>query len=636
MYKFMQRNRKKMLAIFAVGLMIVFVLPQVAFDQTRGTEREVVGHVAGEALHAGELRYAHEQWRVIQQQDFPGQNDVTGELALLAEEIERNPALFLLLQKEADQLGLRVSDEEVDNFLTYLQRRNGQFGMRMPSPLELKPALRNVLVIRALMRRVAGGLKPSGPLVLRELADQEQRVKLNLVHYSAEDFKKSVPTPTDDQLRQQFEEFKNADAGVATAANPFGFGYRVPAKVRLHYLTVPRDEVARVVRKSKSEFQWRVDALLRYRENLSRYAVTQPAETQPATNPATTRATASSRPTTRPFDEVQEQVIGELTKPEIDKKVEEIASALHSRLSADYEAYQKKTAAAPADFGTRPYLERVTADIERRHGVKIGVSEINEPKTQEALAELKGIGQSAIGERPFAQYVMRWAGPLLPPAQTGPTEVLSLEEPSPRLRDAAGNVYVFQLKDAQPAHAPADLNAVKAKVENDLRTRLAFENATAAARKLRDAASSAGRIEPAAKSAGKDVFTTPDFFDRIGETAEGKKAVLIPQVELPEAARDQLIADAFKQLAAATPDKPHPISLVELPTAARVVVHDLAEVERGWRDDDRHLNELQAARQITSRNALRVLRKYFTYDAVKGRVDFRPARPDTPDQQAAG
>ena len=33
MYKFMQRNRKKMLAVFAVGLMIVFILPQVAFDQ---------------------------------------------------------------------------------------------------------------------------------------------------------------------------------------------------------------------------------------------------------------------------------------------------------------------------------------------------------------------------------------------------------------------------------------------------------------------------------------------------------------------------------------------------------------------------------------------------------------------------
>ena len=33
-------------------------------------------------------------------------------------------------------------------------------------------------------------------------------------------------------------------------------------------------------------------------------------------------------------------------------------------------------------------------------------------------------------------------------------------------RDLDGNVYVFQLRDATAAHAPADLNAVKDKVEN--------------------------------------------------------------------------------------------------------------------------------------------------------------------------
>jgi hypothetical protein len=647
MYKFMQRNRRKMLAVFAVGLMIVFVLPQVAFDRTRGTEREVIGSVAGTDIHAGEIRNAHEQWRELMQHDFPGQNDVTGHVALLAEDIERNPALFVLLQKEAEQLGLHVSNESVDDFLTYLQRRNGTFGMRMPDPVALKPALRSVMLVRALMSRVAGSLKPSGPLVLRELADQNQRVKLRLVHYSAEDFKQGVPRPSDDELRKHFDQFKNADPGVATPANPFGFGYRVPAKVRLQYLTVPHDEVARVVRESRSKFDWRVAAIRYHRENPSRYAATQPAETQPTTQPATTRAAANSGPTTRPFAEVEEQVIQDIMKKPIDDKLKEISSGLHARLVADFEAYQKKSASAPGDFGTRQYLERIAADVEKRYGVKLGISEINDPKTQEALAEIKGIGQSFVDERSFAQYVIRWAEPLLPPGQTGPTEVLSLDEPSPRFGDVAGNVYIFQLKDAQAAHAPADISAVKDKVESDLKTKLGFETAAATARKLLDAAGTAptsgptsgpatapsavaSRLEPAAKSAGKDVFVTPDFFDRIGETADRKPAVLIPQVELPEAARDQLVGDAFKQLMLATPDNPHPLSLIELPTAARVVVHELADVERAWTQEQQPLAEMQAARQMTGRNAMRVLRKYFTYDAVKARVDYVPKRPETP------
>ena len=37
-----------------------------------------------------------------------------GAVTLVADDIERNPELFLLLQKEARQMGLRVPDAQVD------------------------------------------------------------------------------------------------------------------------------------------------------------------------------------------------------------------------------------------------------------------------------------------------------------------------------------------------------------------------------------------------------------------------------------------------------------------------------------------------------------------------------------------
>jgi hypothetical protein len=226
MYKFMQRNRKKMLAVFAVGLMIVFILPQVAFDKTRGTSREVIGHVGGEAVHAGEVRSALEQWRSLS--DY----QLTAELSLVGQDMEDHPELFVLLQTEARQLGLRPPESQIDELLSFIARSSAMRGMPSPNLNVLKPALENLMLVRGLFQRVAVSLKPSGPLVTRELADQNQRIKLALVHYSADDFKKDVPAPTEDQLKEQFEKFKESMPGVATSQNPFGFGYRSPATVQ--------------------------------------------------------------------------------------------------------------------------------------------------------------------------------------------------------------------------------------------------------------------------------------------------------------------------------------------------------------------------------------------------------------------
>src|SRR5205823_6690888 len=105
----------------------------------------------------------------------------------------------------------------------------------------------------------------------------------------------------------------------------------------------------------------------------------------------------------------------------------------------------------------------------------------------------KAIGHSTAQDEPFPAYVFRWAAPLVPAGQRSAPDVLKLEQPSRRFRDQSGNVYVFQLRDAKPAHAPADLTAVKDKVEADVRTKFAFDAAVAAAKKLQQTAVASGK-----------------------------------------------------------------------------------------------------------------------------------------------
>lgn len=633
MYKFIEKNRKKFLAIFAVGLMIVFILPTMPFDSGAGG-REVAFRLGDETVNLAEARQAASDLEAVQAA-APGA--VFGLLGAmdgsvpreLIESLDENKEMFLLLQKEAEQLGVRAPEDEVGVYAVAL----AQEGVDRQAA---QRAVRGLLLIRALFDRVTSGIKPSEAAVTRELARELQRVKLNLVHYATDDFANDVPAPTAEQLRAHFDAFMDKLPAGTTEQNPFGFGYMAPNRVTLSYVTLPRDQVAAVVKKRKSDFDWRVEALLHYRANQADYPVTQPADTQPSTTePSTGPATspAQSRPTTRPFEEVEGDIVDELIRPEVDRRTTEIANDVAERMKADFEAARKKSAGAPADFGTPAYLQRLKEDVQKKHGVQLGVSEINEPKSEEELRELPGIGRSFLerGES-FAQHVMRWAELLASPADRAADDALTLNEPSRPFRDFDDNFYVFQVREAKPAHPPTDMEAVKEKVEADLRRKLAFEAASSAARKLHAAA--ADGLAAAAQAAGKDVFTSPAFPNPASQFADPTPVDLLPGVDLPRTAYNQLVKQGFGLLERATPDKPHPREVVSLPAAGRVVVAELGEVERLWDDAFAEIARQQFGRNIAARRAAPLLEEYFKPEAVKQRLAYRnpndaPPKPTT-------
>jgi hypothetical protein len=622
MYKTIEKYKKPLMAVFGVVLMIIFILPSSLKRGGHGRHGDAAFTVGKDEVSITEARLASQEWDELKR-DLGQQLVILFPTApQLPGEIEKHKDLFLLLQKEAERNNLRVPDDRVMGLLRAIASAR-----RVGDPNVLQRALRGALLISALVEHVGDSVKVSRPLVVREMADNGQRVKLDLVHWSVEDFRRSVAAPTPEEIEKQFNELKSVAPGNPTDSNPFGFGYLVPSQVKLLYFTVPHEEVVRAVRKSVSDFDWDMKAWGYYKKHAADFPATQPdATSKSATTNASTQTAATSKPapTTKPFAEVKEQIVNDLMRPDVDNKTEAISALLDSRMTADFEAQQKRAANAPADFGTRQYFDRIAAEVEKLHGVKLGVSEINEPKDVKGLAELKGIGQSFVsgGEMSFPQYVMRWTEPFVSSALARDQQVLSLDEPSKPLRDLPGNVYVFAVRDATPAHAPAGVDAVKDKLVNDLKTRAAFEEAVSAARKFRKAIVTSG-LGTAAKSASKDVFATPAF-NRRGMTTPGFLPVtLIPNVELGEDARQKLIGDAFTMLAEATPDNPHPNMLTELPTAGRVVVSELAEVERAWRDEDQQMFEAQLTQRIAGDRAQRILGSYFSFDSVKRRMDYR-------------
>ena len=97
---------------------------------------------------------------------------------------------------------------------------------------------------------------------------------------------------------------------------------------------------------------------------------------------------------------------------------------------------------------------------------------------------------------------------------------------------------------------------------------------------------------------------------------------------MPEPSRQSLVSCAFDLVAKATPDRPHPVSVIELPTAGRVVVAELLDLERPWKDADQPSLTYRFAQQMAMSRAQRILADYFRFDAVKHRLGYR-----TPDEK---
>src|SRR5688500_5286853 len=332
MYNFLRKNNKKLLAIFAVGLMIVFVLPST-FQPGQGGDR-VLAHVGDDPLRASQILQAEREWKLLSElragprSRFMGQLPFTfrlgwnemSELELMqgrppvpVRAIETDPRLFLLLQEEARRMGVTVNNDQLQEVLiNELPRMNDRDTQQL-----LESAVRNFMLVQNAFERAASVIKVSEPVRRHALAQQMQALDLRVVEFASTEFGTSVPAPTTQQLEEHFKRYADTPRNAAAATtNPFGFGYRYPNRVKLQYVAVPRAEVRKAVDASREPYQWEVDAQKYYQQNLKQFPVTQPS-TAPAdafTLGATTPATTG--PTTRPFAEVREEVKNRIIVPE--------------------------------------------------------------------------------------------------------------------------------------------------------------------------------------------------------------------------------------------------------------------------------------------------------------------------------
>ncbi len=661
MYTWMQANRKKMLAIFGVLLMIVFILPTTPgmFHNYNRTE----GYIGEEEITTQDLTRAWQEWDFIArhiaprmqfQMQFgaaePWQRVFFSDQTLSA--INQNPELFYLLQREADHLGVRISEDRVNELLGLLSTMLPP-ASSMDEAAARRRAVENLLRVGSAFERAASAVKFSEPRVRQEIAEQSQSIQVKLVEFRAADFMADIPEPTPEQIQQQIDQYGEVDPqAIDTQANPFGFSYRLPNRVKLQYIQIPRQAVRELVEQSQTEFQWRSQAYAHYQANQSRYETTEPATqeaestffgpsedltlgstTQPATQP-TVRV--------RAFEEVYEQIRNDLLRPMVDQKMRQIQDRVASLLQKGFERFQAQHSGQPApegtgiaaDYTSYDYLQQVAQQIQREFKITPTVQALENRWLAEAdLMALPGIGSARIAGRDImesvvlAEYILSRAEPFRPENQRQELDTLSVWEPSAALTNPSQDVFFVRLTDAQPAHAPKspeEREEVARQAADDLKTAAAYEKARAAAEALLEQVRSAESLDSAAQAAGQSVMNAGPISRMFRQFGVGS---LVQGYSIGESSRELFADAAFDLLREATPDSRHPQSLIELPREAKVLVAELGQIERSALRPDQSPAELAAQAAVMARMAVltHLAVDWFHPDSIRQRLNWRPA-----------
>ncbi|MFI5381453.1 MAG: hypothetical protein ACHRHE_19315 [Tepidisphaerales bacterium] len=622
---FLRRHNKKILAFFGVFLMIAFILP--SSSKRPGTGRTEFGKAYGQAISATEFNNAQGELKILRQrlaltQDigymeislaqrlfgFSGYEPLNDrfimqllqnqmELIRAREIAERiDPISFTLLLREAHRMNVQASADQVQEVLKRFQRKNEE--PTADDQFWQTRALTDWLTILAAFDRVAEVSRISPAMATWIAASSSERASLELIDFRAVDFEKAAGKPSEDQLTAFFKQYANQDR--ETSEN--GIGYRFPNRVRLQYIKIIKAKAIESVTKDEAADYWynHQQEFVRVPKEPTKQPTTQ-ATTQSATQPSSKPATrtASTQPTTQPWvegNDIDEEIRGILAE----QRMAAMAKAIHTRISAEWPAFLEQVRAekkpipdkAPnTEYGvpyqTFSFLRQVSEKVQTfkdSHNVLPETHELDRLYSATELKQETDVGK-AIG---LPQYLMRYVEPFMTEKERKQTRnpALRVLEPLRQpARDEAGNLYIVRVLEADPARPARDLDEVRVQVGKDWLRVESMKKAKEAAEKFLVPAKAKG-VPAAAKEQGLEgKVVQTDLFrnepsEKIGKYELPRENPDDKDDRAEAASRARLIQGAFdllqKQIRTG---EPHPVGLIELPRAGRVVIAQLLEAK---------------------------------------------------------
>jgi len=382
------RKRQKFVIVVMVLLMIAFLLPSALQQLGGGGGEFTIGRTAsGRTLTVMDRERASSDLDILRRMGLGNYMSMQfGEMLLAYLTITRGEEegggfSYALLLAEAEDAGIEVTEADVDSLfqlagLTGDRYQNFISTFRSESrmsEIEVRAVAARWMRVYKHFQEGRMNIPPSDAELRIVFRDLYEGINLRMVALQAKDYAPNEGAPDEQQIEAMFEQYKAQGPGAAEALDAWGFGYKQPTRIRMAYLLVREDVVARAVRPSSLRVQryW-LDHEDQFVQERSDAADTQPAETE--------RSSMT-------FAEAEPLIVDLLRKEAVGPRIDDVLSLVAGEVRA--------VTAAP---GASPYEQvvssmRLPADrLLEREIRTVTIEAETLPRAMELLAEAaKGV-----------------------------------------------------------------------------------------------------------------------------------------------------------------------------------------------------------------------------------------------------
>ncbi|HHN77867.1 MAG TPA: hypothetical protein ENK11_04225 [Phycisphaerales bacterium] len=480
MLKFLRKYQLILLAVGGSLLMVVFLLQPVLESLTPDPNKRAVAMIGEQKITLGEQVRANVELDVLER-------FLPELLTLLHIDPDNKAAHWLLLKHEAERLGVmgvRQDGEDWIPELAYglvisqveLARRQGQRftadevnqmidattkglqqrrlsmmrGNRFLNSDTFDQIMSEARGVMRLRRLYDSAPRLSEQRAIRAMEDLATRVLTDQLVLGPELLLADIPEPTETELAEQLEKYKNTHPGDTTA-NEYGFGYLLPARIKLEWLVLDPRKIAESV----------------------------------TPDPVLVRRRWQEKGDGTPFDEARAELENQIKQETVTQIMSEADELIRGEILAAQRGLEKEGIyrKVPDDWAP-PSYERIAENlinaIRDRHGITITMPTIirrtDHWLTPAEIRQLPGIGGAS-----FRAGNKRISTAGLPALVRGvgtdstiPVQI-GLPITDPVAADGDGAKYYITVLDARGESPPDGVDDIRDQLVRDVKSLKAFE-----------------------------------------------------------------------------------------------------------------------------------------------------------------
>ena len=344
---------------------------------------------------------------------------------------------WLLLKNEAHRAGVRVANSDAGKLLTnaipqiFQNQVNyrqliGTMVAKGISEEQILTAFSDLLAVLQYTHLICSNESVTASQIRYLASRQSETIDVDFVRLGSEVFAKTGPEPAEDDILAHFNKYKTVEPTTVTPENPYGFGYKLPDRLRLEYVAVKLEDIAKIVEPPTHE-----ETEEYYRQNKNLFTEKTPSDANDPNAPLIDRI--------RGYAEVVDVITERMLSDKIESKAEAILQ-------------QAKTLTEPNLAGTDLELEKLTSEqfTERARDYEPAVEQLGEEHNAKiytgrtgllSAAELqtdKYLGALAI--QGFGYYPVNLTQVVFAVDELAAAELGPFDAPKPRMYENVGPI----------------------------------------------------------------------------------------------------------------------------------------------------------------------------------------------------